>query len=70
MKKYKKISASNIPGKIPLHLTLTALLAIKIYRIPDFWIGVISIFFALIWIGWIVEVIKKEEIDLFDKGNS
>jgi len=65
--KKKVISNKNLPTKTPLHATLTVILAIKVFEIPSFWIGVLAVLFVCMWIGWIVEVIKREEIEILDK---
>lgn len=65
--KKKVISDKNLPTKMPLHTTLTVILAIKAFDIQSFWVGVLAVLFVCMWIGWISEVIKREDVDITDK---
>ena len=63
----KVISTKNLPRKMPLHLTLTLWLVVKVFNAPEWIWGALGLLLVIAWVGWVHTVVndKEEEVDIF-----
>lgn len=70
MKKRKVIAWKNRRTPSPVILTLVLMLTMDHWEFSGVWRGVIYACLALFWIGFIVDWLQAEEVDIFaDREN-
>ena len=69
MKKRKVIDSNNLPTKMPLHLSLTIILIIKVFNTSELWCGVMYTLLALLWLSYIYRRFTETDHDIFDENN-
>ena len=69
MSKIKKvIDQKNFPRKLPLHMTLTLWLTLKVFNAPEWVWGAVGGLMAIIWIFCLYELgtVDEEKVDIFN----
>jgi hypothetical protein len=65
MKNSKVISNLNLPTKLPLWATLTMIMALDFYNMPQWICGGVGVCLTIIWIVSIYRLFTDKHIDIF-----
>ena len=63
--KKKVVSGKNLPARLPLTTTVTALLAMDHWEVSGVWRGVIGAVLAFVWVASLVEMFTETAVELF-----
>lgn len=65
--KRKVISPKSLPTKLPVWQTLVAFLALEYWDAREWIYGACGLFFFIIWLTAIINIIREQRVDIFDK---
>ena len=68
-KKIKVISFKNLPGRLPIHPSVTAYLALEYWKADQLIYGIVGTLFVFLWIYAIQRIITQKEFDVFKTQN-
>jgi hypothetical protein len=66
MKVRKVIANNNMPVRLPIWSSITALIALEHWNAPQWVYGATGLFFLIIWIASIILLIVEEKTDIFN----
>lgn len=65
MERRKVISRKNVPGSLPLTLTIVCVMALDFWNAPGWMCGVVGLLLLISWISCLITVLTDEKIDIF-----
>jgi hypothetical protein len=64
MKEVKVVRRTSLPARIPVSPTLLSWLLLDHFKSPGWIWGVTGTLIAMLWVGWVICIIRETETDV------
>ena len=61
----KVIDGKNLPMRSPIFSAIVTFCLLDLYKVGSFWVGVLSLFYAVYSVVWIIDIFNRETKDIF-----